>query len=151
VKELTKKILEAGLVDKTLAQLLERWHLLTPEEAAIATKPIAVVEALEKFVENLEELLDQEPLDSSTNKPLRETKLEIHITKPPTQYQASRGALFTAAEDEMGRLITNPGLDLLLGERVWEYDDHLADSRVVGNIEKLYEGDRPVALQITFI
>lgn len=107
MKEITKKILEAGLIDKTMAQLLERWHLLTPEEAALATKPIAVQEALEKFVENLEDLLHQEadldtaptyktvtrllehwrPLtDEFNDKPLRETRLEIWVNNPPVQY-----------------------------------------------------------------
>jgi hypothetical protein len=150
MKELTKKILEAGLVDKTVVQLLEKWHLLTPEEAALATKPVAVVEALEKFVENLEELLDREPLET-TNKPMRETRLEILITRPPSGYFCPTTGSFEAVEDEMGRLICSPTIDIHRGDEIWKIEtpsSRPADL-IVSDVDKLYENDKVIALQIT--
>lgn len=156
MKELTKKILEAGLVDKTVVQLLERWHLLSPEEAAIATKPVVVVEALEKFVENLEELLDKEPSDATTIKPLRETRLEIVVSKPPIDlffFRRSaapehRHVRFSAVEDEMGRLIINPDVDTRVGDFLMDDKTGKVLYTVLG-IEDLYMGNELVAKQIT--
>ena len=155
MKEVTKKILEAGLIDKTIAQLLERWHLLTPEEAALATKPVAVQEALEKFVENLEDLLDQETTDEVTDKPLRETRLEIQVKNPPVQYSYRTvragyptSETFWAYIDEMGRLVSGPEVSVVRGSVLIPMDPSASRLEVL-EVEDLYQGEQVVAKQIT--
>lgn len=63
MKELTKIVLESGIVDKTVAQLLQRWGSLTPEEYAQITHKQVVAESLEIFIEELELLLQPEALE----------------------------------------------------------------------------------------
>lgn len=64
MKELTKKFLESGIVDKTIAKMMERWGMLTPEELEVALMPKAVIaETLENFLEELEILGQPESLE----------------------------------------------------------------------------------------
>lgn len=64
MKEITKKFLESGIVDNTVAKMLERWGMLTPEELALATEPKAVIkETLENFIEELELLNQPEAIE----------------------------------------------------------------------------------------
>lgn len=64
MKELTKKILESGIVDKTIAKMMERWGMLSPEELSLATQPKAVIhETLLNFVEELELLNQPEAIE----------------------------------------------------------------------------------------
>lgn len=64
MKELTKKFLESGVVDKTIAKMMERWGMLTPEELAIATQPKAVIhETLTNFLEEIELLNQPEAIE----------------------------------------------------------------------------------------
>lgn len=65
MKELTKKLVESGIVDKTLVQLLQRWGSLTPEEYALLTHEKVVTETLDMFIEELELLLQPEALERS--------------------------------------------------------------------------------------
>lgn len=153
MKELTKKILEAGLVDKTMAQLLERWHLLTPAEAALATKPIAVTEALEQFIENLEELLDREPLDSTTDKPMRETRLEIVVREEVNLYYKNETIVdgflvIQGYKDGFGRLIFRAEYDIHPGTVL--YCNVSGGLRyLVKVVEDLYSGSKLIARQAT--
>lgn len=152
MKELTKKILEAGLIDKTVAQLLERWLLLSPDEVAMAMQPKAVVaETLEKFIENLQELIDQEPVSEDTDKPMRETRLEICVTKPPMGLFCPTTGNFDAVEDEMGRLICAPTIVLHPGDKIWSNGtpSTFPPDFVVESVDQLYENDTVIALQIT--
>lgn len=63
MKELTKKILSAGLIDKTTAVMMSRWGMLSPEEMALITPEQKVQESLELFTEELEILLQPEQLE----------------------------------------------------------------------------------------
>jgi hypothetical protein len=63
VKDLTKKLIESGIVSKTMAQLFQRWGSLTPEEYTQITNKQVVSETLELFMEELEILLQPEALD----------------------------------------------------------------------------------------
>jgi len=157
MKELTKKILEAGLVDKTVAQLLERWHLLTPEEAALAQKPVAVVEALEKFVENLEELVEAaRDGEETTDKPMRETRLDIEVVALHELWTGGCG-YFTAAEDNMGRLLVHYRYGFKPGSLLYRDEDASVAAPYGGasplyrvlQVETMYEKDRKHYTQLT--
>lgn len=64
MKEITKKFLESGIVDKTMAKMLEKWGMLSPEELEQAQKPETVVkETLENFIEELELLNQPEAIE----------------------------------------------------------------------------------------
>jgi hypothetical protein len=63
MKELTKKVLEAGLIDKTTIRLLERWGTLPPEEVEKLQQKQIVAETMELFLEELELLLQPEALE----------------------------------------------------------------------------------------
>jgi hypothetical protein len=80
VKDLTKKVLESGLIDKHLAILMERWGFLEPgasEHVGSQFQTTAVIldsrlqygrkdqvrKILENFVEDLEILLQPESLE----------------------------------------------------------------------------------------
>jgi hypothetical protein len=63
MKDLTKKLIESGIVSKTVAQLFQRWGSLTPEDYAQITNKQVVSETLELFMEELEILLQPEALD----------------------------------------------------------------------------------------
>jgi hypothetical protein len=153
MKEMTKKILEAGLVDKTVAQLLARWFLLSPEELGIAMQPKAVMaETLEKFLENIEELLDRDPSDETTDKPMRETRLELLVTDPADYYCPNTG-VFTAVRDQLGRLIVSPNYAFIPGDEIWTSSNskpHPADF-LVTKVEKIYQGEFAAAFQLTII
>lgn len=150
MKEMTKKILEAGIVDKTLAQLFERWNLLTPEEVALALQPKAVFhDTLSAFIENLEELLSREPPLLDTNKPMRETRFDIRIRKPPEVVFCPSTGSFYVVEDEMGRFICSPTVVLQRGDQIWGPKMKKLPDFTVENIEQIYENDKVIALQIT--
>lgn len=63
MKELTKKILESGLVEKTIGQLLSRWGMLTSEEYSTITQKQIIAETLELFIEDLEILMQPESIE----------------------------------------------------------------------------------------
>lgn len=78
MKELTKKVLELGLIDKHTATLMERWGFLEPGVSWPSVTNINVTQiptsatfnqradirkVLEEFVEELELLLQPEALD----------------------------------------------------------------------------------------
>lgn len=64
MREITKKFLESGIVDKTIAKMMERWGMLSPGELEVATMPKAVIaETLENFLEELEILNQPEAIE----------------------------------------------------------------------------------------
>ena len=83
MREITKKFIESGIVDKTIAKMMERWGMLTPGELEEATKPKAVIaETLESFIEELELLNQPEAIER------KETQLDPLIEKV---YDPSKG------------------------------------------------------------
>lgn len=64
MKELTKLVLESGLVNKSTAVLMERWGQLEPGSVELIDKRKLVAERfLQDFVEDLELLLQPEALE----------------------------------------------------------------------------------------
>jgi hypothetical protein len=143
-KPITEKLIAAGIVDKTMTAMLDRWGQLAPGEYEKLTHKQVVTETLESFIEGLEEILEAE-------KPLRETRLEIPVKRPPVELYSPKAGVFSAVEDEMGRLIVGPGYQLERGWAVWgshQMSGHPATMQVL-DVEPLYEGDRIFAYQIT--
>lgn len=71
MKELTKLLLETGIVERSTARLLQRWGALTPEEYAKISQKEVITETLETFVEELELLNQPEAIEK------RETRVMI--------------------------------------------------------------------------
>lgn len=68
-KEITKKLLESGIIDRTIARMMERWGMLSPDELELATKPKAVIhETLTNFIEELELLSQPESIERPITK-----------------------------------------------------------------------------------
>lgn len=79
MKELTKKILESGMVDRAIAKMMSRWGMLSPEELELATKPKAVInETLANFLEELE-LLNQPEAIERKEVQLDPLIAEVHV------------------------------------------------------------------------
>lgn len=70
MKELTKKILEAGLVDKATAAMLERWGQLEEGATDVVGRQAVTKRTLEDFIEDIELLLQPEAIEK------HETQLE---------------------------------------------------------------------------
>lgn len=68
MKELTKKILESGIVDRTITKMMERWGMIEPSDYALEvheqqTREDVVRETLDAFIEELELLTQPEAIE----------------------------------------------------------------------------------------
>lgn len=63
MKELTKKVLESGLIDRATAALLEKWGALDPDETDLVGRERITKQTLHDFVEDLELLLQPEAIE----------------------------------------------------------------------------------------
>lgn len=123
MKELVKRILEAGLVSKHTALLMEKWKALDADAAQIVGKSdIRKVsdEALVQFAEELSVLIEKERTS------FHETKLSITMGDPMlvawVQFPRSHIVVF---RDEMGSFIFPPdeALHLRMGNRFQSEED----------------------------
>lgn len=62
MKELSKKLIETGVVDRTMAKLFERWGTLPPEEVEQLNQQ-RVRETLEAFLEEIDLLTQPEAIE----------------------------------------------------------------------------------------
>jgi len=123
MKELVRKILEAGLVDKHTALLLEKWKAVDDGAAELVGKEdIRKVsdEALTQFAEELSLLVEEERAS------FRETKLSITMKEAPilvawVQFPRSKIVVF---QDEMGHFVfpIDEALNLRTGNRFQSKD-----------------------------
>ncbi len=99
MKELTKRILQAGLVDKHLAMALERWGTLDRGASeTVGTCPVTK-ETFQKFADDIAVLLDPD-------EPMRETLLDLKIEGQPIECRfADTEKVIPAILDVMGNLI----------------------------------------------
>ncbi len=63
MKELTKKILESGIIDRATARLMERWGQLSPEDLTLMHSSNLARDTINEFVEELELLLQPEAIE----------------------------------------------------------------------------------------
>ena len=142
MKPLVKKILEAGLVDKHLARMFERWGQLEGgSENLVGTRQITQ-QTMHEFVEELEILLADDEI--------RETRFDVSVSKPPVELYCPTVGIFYAVEDMMGNYIVSPSVTLHRGSRI--YQDVASTDKphlTVLEVEPLYQGDTLVSYQVT--
>lgn len=162
MKPIVKKILEAGLVDKHIALLMEKWKSVDDGAAELVGKEDirkASESSLLQFAEEIEQLLDE-------SRSLHETKLSITVKEPfaitwvlvsePSSTPASAslidrvGTQAVVFRDEMGNFVFPPGQELMLraGNRF-----RLSDGAVWSVVDfiPLFVGEQKYAYQVEAI
>jgi hypothetical protein len=137
VKELTKKILEAGLVDKHLAQMMEKWGALEPGATDLVGRKQVTKETLEEFAKDIEEMV-------RVDQPSKETILDLEI-KEPTVFLVVGRAPFYGAWDEIGHLLVGTKVLLDPGDMVVE-TQHGGESKkfTILEVTPVYIGEQRV-------
>jgi hypothetical protein len=145
VKPLTKKILESGLIPRTAAEMLEKWGQLEEGASNLVGKKVLTEESLSKFVDQIDALVDDHSV--------KETRLEIRVRAIHELWSGGPG-YFSAAEDELGRLIINPRYLIKAGAYIYKWEDALSSDpkeatyRVM-MVEDIYIKDTVCITQIT--
>jgi len=120
MKELVKKILESGLVDKHTALLMEKWKSVDDGAASMVSRREVSEISLEQFAEELAVLIEKERTS------FQETKLSLTMGDPVlvawVQFPHSRIVVF---RDELGNFVFPPdeALHLRTGNRFQSKED----------------------------
>lgn len=141
MKPLVKRVLEAGLVDKHTAQMLERWGQLDQGAADLVGQKQLTEKTLTQFVEELDELMETE------KETYKQTTLDVFVTSPPITLTNPNGDRYSAIFDEMGHLLINPKLRLIPGDILLEEDGE--GVYTILEVEKIFRNERVVALMVT--
>lgn len=137
MKELTKKILEAGLVDKHLAQMMEKWGALEPGATDLVGKERVTKETLERFAEDIASLVN-------VDGPVKETLLDAKVSNP-VLFHSNGIPPFQGAWDEMGRLLVGATVQLVPGNIILELPDSTRARRFrILEITPVYVGEQSV-------
>jgi hypothetical protein len=145
MKPLVKKILEAGLVNKHVAKMMERWGSLEPDSVDLVGQMKVTEETLQEFAGDIEELVESGLEDGK-----KETRLEVTVTKPPAELFCPSSGTFSAAEDVMGKYVVSPKVVLHPGDHIWPDGTPSTDPPwTVLEVEPLHQGDKLVAYQVT--
>lgn len=142
MKELTKLILESGLVPKHTAKLLEKWGGLEEGSAELVGKKKVTTETLEDFAKDVAELME--------TRPIKETVLDdIQVRGQRVIISASSRGTYLCLRDEMGNYFAPTYAHIVKGDsvRVREPDEPDRDSiyLTVRAVTPIYVGDRVVA------
>lgn len=154
MNEVTKKVLESGLVDTAMAQMMEKWGVL-PEGSSELTKndrlKNATREQLVKFGEELGDALDRE-------RRLKETMLDLNYLRWPAWVQiisTRPGDPITegisGVIDRMGRYYFRPK-DV---KKEWFVPGYIlrrgahGQNEVILEVSELFVGDQVAALQVS--
>lgn len=134
-KPMTELLRKSGIIPKHIAEF-EKWRLIDPVNDEKSAEKM-----VENLVEEIAQLLDEEPV-------MRQTMVSpIYTMHPPQRWCSNRGVEFYAVKDEMGRLLTAAGMDVIRGDVIAGPD--LSERFTVMEVEPLYEGDRATARLIT--
>lgn len=150
MKELSRKILESGLVDKHCALMLERWGQLEVGASELVGRQQLTKQTLEEFAEEIEQLIEQDDV-------IKETRLEAVDGMPRILLKkiGRSSIVFTGMVDEMGRYLVPPTVEFRRGDTLFVTPDESGVRfSYVGwvsilEIESLYEGEKAVAQQLT--
>ncbi len=150
MKELTKKILESGLVPKHTALAMEKWGSLDRGASDIVGTRKVTEETLHAFAEDIAALLEKE-------EPLRETELDFSAAGQEVVVRVKTGGETHGRLDEMGRIVLTPEAAALftLGDLVEvQYLHHnyaVGESRTwrIVNLEKVYENETVKAVKLS--
>ena len=139
MKELTKKVIEAGLIDKHTTHLFEKWGAIDPEEADQVKRKEATKKTLEEFAEAIDGLM-------ATSYMVKETQFEAYVTGPYNLRHEEDGPITQCYKDPFGRyLIKSTEIEpFTRGDSV--YID--GRERQLLDFEILYKGDKPSMLQL---
>jgi hypothetical protein len=153
MSELTKKILESGLVDAATASMMEKWGVIPEGSAELARhKELegATKEQLIKFAEDIGNEVDKQ-------RRLKETMLDLNQLRWPAKIEISNGkndilvGPFTAIVDRMGRYYFQPNLDTLkwLVPGFVLHNRELSESETILEVTELFVGDQVAAIQVS--
>jgi len=147
MKELVKKVLESGLVDKHVARMMERWGTLEPGAADLVGREKLTKEGLREFAEEIETLLD------AKSEEFKETRLEVEVGDLFTlSWNSIPKSLCSKARwDSLGRLIVLKDEfpeGVIRGAQVQAVGEE-EELYVVLDIEEIYQGEAVVAYQLT--
>lgn len=149
MRAVTKKILEAGLIDKHVQAMLTRWGALEgiiPPEELPEMKRLDTKQKLEQFVEELEELIDQE------SEVMRETTLDLPLLKERFFYSLGFDKpVFLAYKDSFGRILVPTDIPLKRGTKLYCAEPPHGNGKVYKVLDwiKLYQGEKVIALSAT--
>lgn len=138
MRELTKKVIEAGLVDKNTLQLMEKWKLVNPQGVEELHDPTQ--EAMTQLVNDIAELVEQETVVPE----MRETAPGMEsLFQDPLQVELSGEPDFVstneveAVMDEMGRFGFKAPLDIEVGTFIRDGEFIYR----IDNVERRYVGE----------
>lgn len=159
MSELTKKILESGLVDETTAKLMEKWGFLEEGSSDLAAGKAEALEraTVEKDVrETLIKMAERIGHDVDTLRRSRETMLDLNQLRWPASVFVSKpdgsspSAVLDALIDRMGRYYFRsqdvnvkwfvPGYLITRNGNVPE---------TILEVSELFLGDQVVAVQVS--
>ena len=145
---LSKKLLEAGLISPQIAGMLEKWGYLNEPNTSLDGKKL-YIGSRHYTEDDLTDLADEIESLIEDNR-VKETKLEIHVKKPPIQFWDRNFIQHWAVEDEMGRLVVSPTTKLIRGEKIIKSLDpaHMEWACIL-EVDQLYENDKVCALLVT--
>jgi hypothetical protein len=153
MSDLSRKILESGLIDETTARMMEKWGVLDEGSADLAKKATlkdATREELIQFAEDIGEEVDKQ-------RRLKETMLDLNHLLWPIQVGIWGGGdqriyRVTGLVDRMGRYyfrpcdapqeVLVPGFTVLSG-----YQD--TKKETILEVTPLYVGDDVAAIQVS--
>lgn len=155
MKDLSKRILESGLVDETTALMMEKWGVLEEGASDLTKKEElknATREQLMKFADEVADKVDED-------RRLRETMLDLNQLRwhVPVKLAAKDIGLFhvdpiSALVDRMGRYYFRPQ-DV---DRAWLVPGHLIVGQgmagkdvVMLEVTDLFIGDQVAAIQVS--
>ena len=153
MSELTKRILESGLVDEATASMMEKWGVI-PEGSAELAKRQELKDAtrgeLLKFAEDIGAEVDK-------HRRLKETMLDLNQLRWPATVKIGNGkndlrvGPFTAVVDRMGRYYFQPDLDtkkwLIPGYALFNAERNEVDT--ILEVTELFVGDQVAAIQVS--
>jgi hypothetical protein len=170
VSELTKELLESGLVDESMVAMMERWGTL-PEGSTQYVNNDALKEATRA---QLTQLTEKIAVEVEKRRRIRETNLDlnrlrwpinVYISDTSTKRTGSRDewlrflneshSKFTAMRDRMGRYFFRPDdLRITRSKVVPGFYIINADTgaeEVVAEVDALYVGEDVAAIQVSVI
>jgi hypothetical protein len=142
MKELTRKILESGLVEKHAVLLMEKWGQLDPGAADLVGRKQVTVESLSKFVEEIDQLVS---LDAAGD--TKETRLEVYTSSKVSLRKQGVVGCFEAAIDDMGHLLVDPSVNLIPGDILVREADGVMHQ--VLEVTRIYQNDQLVTQQVS--
>lgn len=163
MKELTRKILESGIVDKHVARLMERWGQLDDGASDLVGKKRVTRQTLEEFIEDLEQTVEDQ-----VGK-LRETSLDLYVNGDLVAFwpHLDKKVSARAHVDLMGNIIIQSKfmqpswgfvrgdvielLTVRIGRSVGKptsIEDALKAYRIL-DVNSIYEGEKAIAFRLS--